>query len=77
MTAGQMQKILDSCGFSQRGAARDMGISERQMRRYCAGDAKVPKVVELALLHLQNVHEGLEFNRAVERNTKSGLRISK
>jgi hypothetical protein len=44
-----------------------MGISERQMRRYCAGDAEIPKVVELALLHLQNVHNGMEFNRAMGR----------
>lgn len=38
--------------MSQRGAAKELGISERQMRRYCAGDAKVPRLVELALLYL-------------------------
>jgi len=70
MTAKQLQKLLDSCGFSQRGAAKSMGISERQMRRYCAGDAEIPKVVELALLHLQNVYEGMEFNRISERLRK-------
>lgn len=52
MTAGQLQKTLDRAGMSQRGAAKEMGISERQMRRYCAGEAKVPRVVELALLYL-------------------------
>ena len=52
MTGKQLQKALDRAGMSQRGAAKELGISERQMRRYCSGDAKVPKVVELALLHL-------------------------
>lgn len=75
MTANQLKKLLDSCGFSQRGAARDLGISERQMRRYCAGDAPVPKVVELALLHLRNLHEGMVFDRNLESLKKSGLRL--
>lgn len=52
MTANQLQKLLDSGDLSQRGAARDLGISERQMRRYCAGDAPVPKVIELALRYV-------------------------
>ena len=52
MTATQLQKALDRAGMSQRGAAKELGISERQMRRYCSGDAKVPRVVELALLYL-------------------------
>lgn len=49
MTGNQLQKLLDSSGLSQRGAARLIEISERQMRRYVAGDAKVPRVVEYAL----------------------------
>ena len=49
MTGGQLQKLLDSAGLSQRGAAREIRISERQMRRYISGDADVPKVVEYAL----------------------------
>lgn len=49
MTGGQLQRLLDSAGLSQRGAARDLQISERQMRRYVAGDAEVPKVIEYAL----------------------------
>jgi transcriptional regulator with XRE-family HTH domain len=52
MTAGQLQKALDRAGMSQRGAAKEMGISERQMRRYCSGEAKVPRLVELAMLYL-------------------------
>ncbi len=49
MTGGQLQKLLDNAGLSQRGAAKAIGISERQMRRYIGGDAAVPKFIEYAL----------------------------
>lgn len=49
MTGNQLQKLLDSAGLSQRGGAKAIGISERQMRRYVAGDAAVPMLVEYAL----------------------------
>lgn len=49
LTGNQLQKLLDSAGLSQRGAAKLIGISERQMRRYVSGDAKVPRVVEFAV----------------------------
>lgn len=57
MTGGQLQKLLDSAGLSQRGAARELQISERQMRRYIAGDAEVPRVVEYALRWLIHIRE--------------------
>jgi transcriptional regulator with XRE-family HTH domain len=58
MTGGQLQKLLDSAGLSQRGAAKEIGISERQMRRYISGEAKViPKIVEYALRWLIHVKE--------------------
>jgi plasmid maintenance system antidote protein VapI len=50
MTAKQLQRLLDGMKISQRGAAKAIGISERQMRRYCAGDAKIPVTVECALM---------------------------
>jgi plasmid maintenance system antidote protein VapI len=52
LTGGQLQKLLDRAGLSQRGAAKALGINERTMRKYVAGDAEVPKVVELAVLYL-------------------------
>jgi hypothetical protein len=52
MTAGQLQRLLDRAGISQRGGAKELDISERQMRRYCAGDAKVPRVIEFAAKYL-------------------------
>lgn len=49
MTGPQLQKLLDSAGLSQRGAAREIGVNERTMRKYVAGESKIPKTVELAL----------------------------
>ena len=49
MTPKQLQKFLDDAGLSQRGAARELNIGERTMRRYIAGDLPVPRVVEFAL----------------------------
>jgi hypothetical protein len=49
MTPKQLQSFLDRHGLSQRGAAAAVGIGERTMRRYVAGDLPVPVVVELAL----------------------------
>jgi len=74
VTPKQLAKLLESCDLSQRGAARALGISERQIRRYCAGDAPVPQVVELALLHLHNVHEGLVFKDVMSQVCKNNLK---
>lgn len=49
MTAAQLQKLLDRAGLSQRGAAKALGINERTMRKYVAGDAPIPRTVEIAL----------------------------
>lgn len=58
MTGGQLQKLLDSAGLSQRGAAKEIGINERTMRKYISGEAKViPKTVEYALRWLIHVKE--------------------
>jgi predicted DNA-binding protein (UPF0251 family) len=64
MTGRQLQKLVDSCDLSQRGAARALEIHERTMRRHVVSD-RVPKLVELAMLHLQNVHIGADFNRQI------------
>ena len=49
MTTTELRDLLASLGLSQRGAAKQLGIDERTMRRYCAGDLPVPRVVQLAL----------------------------
>lgn len=50
--AARLRELLAAGGYSQRGAARELGISERMMRYYCAGEQPVPRVVMLALEHL-------------------------
>ena len=52
MTAIQLQRLLDRAGISQRGAAKMLDINERTMRKYCAGDAAIPRTVELAVKFL-------------------------
>jgi plasmid maintenance system antidote protein VapI len=54
MTALQLQRLLGRAGLSQRGAAKALGINERTMRKYCAGDSAIPKTVELAILWLES-----------------------
>jgi plasmid maintenance system antidote protein VapI len=49
MTALQLQRLLDSAGLSQRGAAKAIGINERTMRKYVAGESEIPLTVEFAL----------------------------
>ena len=49
MTGGQLQRLLDNAGKSQRGMAKELGISERNMRRYVSGELPIPRVVELAV----------------------------
>jgi len=59
LTGGQLQRLLDRAKLSQRGAAKVLGINERTMRKYVAGESKIPKVVELALLCLA-MHQQVE-----------------
>jgi hypothetical protein len=53
VTARQLKKMLRALGVSQRATARVLEISERQMRRYCAGDAKIPQAIEFAMLWIR------------------------
>lgn len=47
MTAAQLRKALERSGRTVRGAAQEMQIHERTLHRYLAGEAPVPKVIEL------------------------------
>lgn len=49
MTGNQLQKMLDGAQLSQVGAAEEIGISPRQMRRYIAGEHEIPRVVIFAM----------------------------
>lgn len=52
MNATDFRKLLEAAGLSQRGAARELEIDERTMRRYCSGELPVPKPVALAVERL-------------------------
>jgi DNA transposition AAA+ family ATPase len=52
MNAKELRKLLETNELSQSAAARELGMDPRSMRRYIAGDAPIPKVVELALRFL-------------------------
>jgi len=52
LTPRQLAQLLAAAGLSQRGAARELAINERTMRRYVSGEQPVPRVVALALAYL-------------------------
>lgn len=56
--ADRITELLNAAGLSQRGASRELEINERTMRRYCAGDSPVPRVVFLALERLRDIQRG-------------------
>ena len=51
--------LLDTVNLSQRAAALQLGITERTVRRYCSGEATVPRAIFLALhlIGLANTNE--------------------
>lgn len=49
MTSAQLQRLLDKMRETQVGMARKLGISDRNMRRYVAGELPIPRVIELAV----------------------------
>jgi transcriptional regulator with XRE-family HTH domain len=60
MNHKQLRQLLESAGVSQSEAARLIGITDRTLRRYIAGDLPVPRPVALALLYVvaQRVQPG-------------------
>jgi len=45
----QLRRLIKSAGLTIRGAAVELGMNHRQLYRYLAGDAEIPRVVEYAL----------------------------
>jgi hypothetical protein len=45
----RLRELLDDHGLSQSGIAREIGISDRTIRRYISGDLVLPLVVAWAL----------------------------
>lgn len=65
MTGGQLQRLLDLAGLTQRGAAKELDINERTMRKYVAGDASIPRAIEYALRWI--IYSNDELRRAQRR----------
>lgn len=73
MTPSQLQAALDRLGSSQRSAGRWLGVGERQVRRWIAGDAAIPQPVAI-LLRLMVAHNiSLESVRTL-RTSSTTLR---
>jgi transcriptional regulator with XRE-family HTH domain len=49
MTPNRLRTALARLGLSQRAAARRLGINERTMRKYIAGDLVIPELLVWAL----------------------------
>ena len=49
-----LRSLIEGAGLSQRGAARLLGVGERTMRHYLAGDTTCPYSVQYALEQLVN-----------------------
>lgn len=47
--ADRLRDMLRELHLSQRGAARMLGVNERTMRYWCAGDGPIPPMLWLAL----------------------------
>lgn len=58
MTPRQLRKLIEDARLSQSKAARLIGLTDRSMRRYIAGDVEVPRSVEYALRYV--IEHGLE-----------------
>lgn len=59
LTSTQLQRLLDKHGLSQRRTAKAIGIDERTMRRYIAGEKPTPRAIELAIRYLTEHPEEL------------------
>ncbi len=52
MNQQQLMAAIAQLNLTQASLARALDISDRTMRRYVAGDAPIPRVVELAVKYL-------------------------
>jgi hypothetical protein len=64
MTPNQLRTALARLGLSQRGAARLLGIDERTMRKYIAGDLVIPELLVWALRGLAQREQDQDANSA-------------
>lgn len=70
MQIRELKEMLSACGLTQRGAAKSLGINERTMRRYIAGDLQIPVVVELALNWIELANRQLGNRQRLQKARK-------
>lgn len=58
MNKQDLSTAIAALGTTQTGLARMLGLGDRTVRRYVAGDASIPRVVELAVDYLVSLHRG-------------------
>jgi hypothetical protein len=64
LTPNQLRTVLARLGLSQRAAARLLGIDERTMRKYVAGDLVIPELLVWALRGLAHREQDRDANSA-------------
>jgi len=72
-SAKLVRQQLERAGLSQRAAARELGLDERTMRRYCSGELAVPMVVTMALRWLGYVRKN---DRVIDLIDNKGARLA-
>lgn len=55
MTGPELQKLIDKLKTTQVGAARELGLDPRTIRRYIAGDLDIPLTVQYAMRWLVHI----------------------
>jgi hypothetical protein len=73
MTPNQLRTVLARLGLSQRAAARLLGIDERTMRNYVAGDLVIPELLVWALRGLAHCEQDRDAPRNRGRSLQCGI----
>lgn len=77
MTAIQFRSALERLGASQTAIAGFLGISDRQARRYAAGDAEIPRTVAIILrLLVAGKLAAADLTAVTERNPSTSHPVS-
>jgi hypothetical protein len=69
--ADQIRDELAEVGLSQRAAARQLGIDEREMRRYCSDTSVAPPYVLLALRQLTQIARNDQVIKLLDEGSMS------
>jgi len=62
MTGSELRHIVDRFGTSQRGLAQQLGVNERTVRHWIAGDSPIPRSIEILIDLLAKQKDVAETN---------------